>query len=124
MKPGGAIPNHRPRPFSGKQLDAIEKYVQEMTANGFIEPCQSSARNSLLIVAKPDGGVRVCVDFRDLNEATIKDRYPIPFFRETLARLNKAVIFSKFDVVHAFHRIRMKPGSEWLTAFTTRHGTY
>lgn len=64
------------------------------------------------------------MDFRDLNDATVKDRYPIPFFRETLAKLNKATIFSKFDVIHAFHRIRMKPGSEWLTAFTTRQGTY
>jgi hypothetical protein len=64
------------------------------------------------------------VDFRDLNDATVKDRYPIPFFRETLAKLNKATIFSKFDVIHAFHRIRIKPGSEWLTAFTTRQGTY
>jgi hypothetical protein len=95
-----------------------------MEAKGFIERCSSPARNSLLIIGKPNGGIRVCVDFRDLNEATVKDRYPIPFFREMLTRLNKAKWYSKFDIVHAFHRLRMKPGSEWLTAFSTRPGTY
>ena len=124
LKPGAKIPNHRARPFSGTQLEAIQAYVEKMEAQGFIEKCNSPARNSLLIVGKPDGGIRVCADFRDLNDATVKDRYPIPFFRETLAKLNKATIFSKFDVIHAFHRIRMKAGSEWLTAFSTRQGTY
>lgn len=124
LKPGTEPPNHRPRPFSGKQFKAIQKYIKENEARGFIERSSSPARNNLLIVAKPGGGIRVCVDFRDLNNATIKDRHPIPFFRETLAQLNKAKIFSKFDVIHAFHRIRMKPGSEWLTAFSTRLGTY
>jgi hypothetical protein len=124
LKPGTEPPNHRPRPFSGKQFEAIQKYCEENEARGFIERSSSPARNNLLIVAKPGGGIRVCVDFRDLNNATIKDRHPIPFFRETLAQLNKATVFSKFDVIHAFHRIRMKPGSEWLTAFSTRLGTY
>ncbi|KAH4195582.1 hypothetical protein HBH42_073960 [Parastagonospora nodorum] len=124
LKPGAEAPNHRMRPQSGRHDEAIRKYIVEMEKCGFIAKTNSAARSNITIVAKPDGGIRVCVDYRDLNDVTIKDRYPIPFFRETLARLNNATIFSKFDVIHAFHRIRMKPGSEWLTAFSTRLGTY
>jgi hypothetical protein len=122
--PGMDPPNIRPRPFSGQQAEAIERYIEDNEARGFIERTSSPARNNLLIVAKPGGGLRVCVDYRQLNDVTIKDRHPIPFFRETLSQLNGAKIFSKFDVIYAFHRIRIKPGSEWLTAFSTRKGTY
>lgn len=124
LKPGAVPPAHKMRPQQGKHAEIVEKYLARMLEMGFIEKCNSPVSNNLLIVAKPDGGLRVCVDYRDLNDATIKDRYPIPFFRETLARLNKARFFSKFDVIHAFHRLRMKKGSEWLTAFSTRLGTF
>ncbi|EFQ85038.1 hypothetical protein PTT_20151, partial [Pyrenophora teres f. teres 0-1] len=59
LKPDAKIPNHRPRPFSGQQLEAIRLYVEDMENKGFIERCNSPARNSLLIVAKPGGGLRV-----------------------------------------------------------------
>jgi hypothetical protein len=105
-------PNICPRLFLGKQAEAIEKYIEENEARGFIERTSSLARNNLLIVAKLGGGLRICVDYRQLNDVMVKDRHPIPFFRETLAQLNSAVIFLKFDVIYAFYRIRIKPGSE------------
>jgi hypothetical protein len=124
LKPGAKLPNAKLRTLDPKQLDAIFAHLQELQAKGFIEPSNSPVKSALLIVQKPGGGIRVCVDYRELNEATIKDCYPIPFFRKTMAKLSKAKFFSKVDVIHAFNRMRMKPGNEWLTSFATRWGTF
>jgi hypothetical protein len=112
------------KPMSAQELEAVKKYLDEHLAKGFIRPSSSSAAAPVLLVRKPGGGIRVCVDYRALNEITIKNRYPIPLFNETLDRLSKAKVFSKFDIIHAFNRIRMKEGHEWLTAFNTRYGQY
>lgn len=112
------------RPMSAQELDAVKKYIDENLAKNFIRPSSSRAASPILLVRKPGGGIRVCVDYRALNEITIKNRYPIPLISETLDRLSKARIFSKFDIIHAFNRIRMKEGQEWLTAFNTRYGQF
>lgn len=64
------------------------------------------------------------MDYRRLNEVTCKDAYSLPFIEETLARLNKAKIYTKLDIRHAFHRIRIHPDFEELTTFRTCYGTY
>ena len=112
------------KPMAAQELEAVKKYLNEHLAKGFIRPSSSPAAAPILLARKPGGGIRVCVDYRALNEITIKNRYPIPLVGETLDRLSKAKIFSKFDIIHAFNRIRMKEGHEWLTAFNTRYGQY
>jgi hypothetical protein len=112
------------KPMSAQELEAVKKYLDEQLAKGFIRPSSSAAASPILLVRKPGGGIRVCVDYRALNEITIKNRYPIPLVTETLDRLSKAKVFSKFDIIHAFNRIRMKEGQEWLTAFNTRYGQF
>ena len=64
------------------------------------------------------------MDYRALNEGTIKNRYPLPLVKETLMRLVQARIFTKLDVRGAYNLIRMKEGDEWKTAFRTRHGLF
>ena len=64
------------------------------------------------------------VDYRALNSITRKDRYPLPLINETLERIGKANWFTKLDVVAALHKLRIAPGSEWMTAFKTRYGLY
>ena len=64
------------------------------------------------------------MDYRVLNEGTIKNRYPLPLIKETLMRLSQAKWFSKLDVRGAYNLIRMKEGDEWKTAFRTRYGLY
>ena len=112
------------KPMSAQELDAVKKYLDEQLAKGFIRPSSSASASPILLVRKPGGGIRVCVDYRALNEITIKNRYPIPLVNETLDRLSNAKVFSKFDIIHAFNRIRMKEGQEWLTAFNTRYGQF
>ena len=106
------------------ELEAIKKYLLENLDKGFIEPSQAPFSSPVLFVKKSDGSLRFCVDFRKLNAITRKDRYPLPLIDETLARLNKAMIFTKLDIRQAFHRIRMHPNSEELTTFRTRYGSY
>ncbi|RYN56960.1 hypothetical protein AA0117_g13232 [Alternaria alternata] len=68
--------------------------------------------------------MRLCVDYRGLNKVTIKDRYPIPLVSEMLDRLSKAAIYTKLDLRDAYHRLRIREGDEWKTAFKTRYGHY
>jgi hypothetical protein len=91
---------------------------------GFICPSSSAAAAPVLLVRKPRGGIRVCVDYRALNAITVKNRYPIPLVTETLNRLRRATIFTKLDIIAAFNKIRVKEGQEWLTAFNTRYGQF
>ena len=107
-----------------RELEEPKFYLQENLHKGFIKPSQSPYASPILFVAKPDGGLRCCIDFRKLNELTRKDRYPIPLIDETLARISEARIFTKLDIRQAFHRIRMDPASEELTTFRTRYGSY
>ena len=64
------------------------------------------------------------MDYRGLNNVTVKNRYPIPLIRETLDALCRAKYFTKLDIVAAFNRLRIAPGDEWKTAFITRLGLY
>jgi hypothetical protein len=102
----------------------ILKYIKEHLGKGFIRASSSLTVAPVLVVRKPGGGLRVCIDYRALNELTIKNRYPIPLITDTLAKLSQAKVFTKLDVVAAFNQIRMKEGKEWLTTFNTRYGQF
>jgi len=95
-----------------------------MLAKGFIRESTSPAAAPLLLAAKLGGGVRICHDYRGLNEITIKNRYPLPLIRETIENLCGAKYYTKLDVIAAFNRIRIAQGHEWITAFITHFGLY
>jgi hypothetical protein len=75
-------------------------------------------------VPKKDGTLRLCVDYRGLNKVTKKNRLALPLIGETLDRLSGAVKFTKLDMTNAYHRIRIRRGDEWKTAFRTRYGHF
>lgn len=106
------------------ELKVLRKFLDDNLARGFIRASKSPAASPVLFAKKPGGGLRFCVDYRALNALTIKNRYPLPLLRETLARLSKAKFYTKLDVIGAFNRIRMAEGDEWLTAFNTRYGLF
>jgi len=68
--------------------------------------------------------MRLCVDFRGLNAVTIKNRYPLLLISGMLDRLSYAKRFTKLDLRDVYHRMRIKEGDEWKTAFRTRYGHY
>ena len=107
-----------------EELEAIKKFVQDQLRHGWIDHSRSPFASPVLCVRKSNGSLRICVDYRKLNNLTRKDSYPIPRIDELLARPSKAKIFTKFDIRSAFNRIRMDPASEEYTTFRTRYGTY
>lgn len=112
-----------------EELEFIKKYLTKNLEQGFIETSNSPFQSPILVAKKqgPPGEkpkFRFCIDFRRLNEATKKDRYPIPLLDETLQRLSRAKFFTKLDIRQAFHRIRMHPDSEELSTFRTRYGSF
>ena len=124
VMPGKQVPSCKNRPFSPVELQCIKKWIDEMLEKGFIRQSSSPAAAPLLLVPKPAGGLRICQDYRGLNEVTIKNRYPLPLIRETLDSISGAQFYTKLDVISAFNRIRIAEGHEWMTAFITRFGLY
>ena len=110
--------------MSKDQLLVLRKTLTELLDNGFIRVSNSPAAAPVIFVKKPGGGLRFCVDYRRLNKISRKDSYPIPRIDETLRTIAVAKYISKVDVISAFHRIRVKDGDEWKTAFNTRFGLY
>jgi hypothetical protein len=77
-----------------------------------------------LFAKKKDGGLRLCVDYRALNSATVKNRYPLPLIAKMLDRMRGARIFTQLDLWNTYHLIRIKEGDEYKTAFRTRYGQF
>jgi transposase InsO family protein len=110
--------------MSRDELLVLRKTLTDLLDKGFIRVSASPAGAPVLFVHKPGGGLRFCVDYRALNQLTVKDRYPLPLIRETLNNIAKAKWFTKLDVIAAFHKIRIREGDEWKSAFRTRFGSY
>ena len=110
--------------LSQKELAELRRYLEDALAKGWIKHSVSPAGAPILFVPKKDGGLRLCVDYRGLNAVTIKNRHPLPLITETLDRLSGAKRFTKLDLKDAYHRIRIKAGDEWKTAFRTRYGHF
>jgi hypothetical protein len=110
--------------MSRDELLVLRKTLTEYLDKGFIRVSNSPASAPILFVRKPGGGLRFCVDYRGLNKITRKDRYPLPLIYETLQSVGRAKWFTKLDVIAAFHKIRIREGQEWMTAFRTRYGLF
>ncbi|KAI2651010.1 Retrotransposon-derived protein PEG10 [Labeo rohita] len=122
--PGATTPRGRVFPLSRAESEAMNSYIQEELAKGFITPSTSPASAGFFFVKKKDGGLRPCIDYRGLNEVTVKYRYPLPLVPSALEQLRSARIFTKLDLRSAYNLIRIRAGDEWKTAFSTTSGHY
>ena len=110
--------------MSTTELDELKKQLDELLAAGFIQPSKSPFGAPVLFVKKKDGTMRMCVDYRDLNRITVKNRYPLPRIDELFDRLKGASWFSKIDLRSGYHQVRIHPDDVHKTAFRTRYGHY
>jgi hypothetical protein len=106
--------------MSRNELQVAWEWLQKNLSKGFVRASSSSEEAPILFAKKKDGSLRFCIDYRELNEDTIKNRYSLSLINETLARLFKARFFTKLDVRDVFNLLRVVDEDVWKTAFRTR----
>ena len=106
------------------ELSTLQTFIDENLGTRFICPTASSHAALVLFIKKKDGSLWLCVDFQGLNKITKKDCYPLPLISDLLDSPSRAKIYSKVDLQHAYHLVRIAPGDKWKTAFCTRYGSY
>ncbi|KAL0152827.1 hypothetical protein M9458_051867, partial [Cirrhinus mrigala] len=124
LLPDSTPPRGRIYPLSQPESEAMNSYIQEELAKGFIRPSTSPFSAGFFFVKKKDGGLRPCNDYRALNDITVKYRYPLPLVPSALEQLRSARFFTKLDLRSAYNLIRIREGDEWKTAFSTATGHY
>jgi hypothetical protein len=86
-----------------KDLAELKKQIEELLSKGFIRPSSSPWEAPTLFVDKKDGSRRLCIDYRSLNEVTIKNKYPLPRIEDLFDQMRGAKVFSKIDLSSGYH---------------------
>ena len=106
------------------EMKELAKQLQELLDKGVIRPSVSPWGAPVLFVKKKDGSMRLCIDYRELNKLTIKNKYPLPRIDDLFDQLKGAVCFSKIDLRSGYHQLKIKSEDIPKTAFRTRYGHY
>src|SRR3954467_14067087 len=122
--PGTAPISRRPYKMAPRELAELKIQLEALLAKGFIRPSSSPWGCPVLFVTKKDGTERMCVDYRPLNLATIKNKYPLPRINDLYDQLAGSAVFSKMDLRLGYHQIRIRKEDIPKTAFTARYGLY
>jgi hypothetical protein len=124
LKPGTQPIKEPLRRASEHELKIQKEYIEVNLKKGFIVPSEAPWASALTLAPKKDGSERVCVDYRKLNNATIKDAYPLPLISELQDRTAGAQWFTKYDLRGAYNLIRVAEEDEDKTTFRSRYGSY
>ncbi|KAA0052117.1 RNA-directed DNA polymerase-like protein [Cucumis melo var. makuwa] len=106
------------------ELKELKDQLQELLKKGYIWPSTSPWRASVLFVKKKDGSMRLCIDYRQLNKVTIKNKYPLSRIDDLFDQLKGTSIFSKMDLRLGYHQLRIKESDLPKMAFRTRYSHY
>ncbi|KAK3517825.1 hypothetical protein QTP70_018984 [Hemibagrus guttatus] len=124
LLPNTSPPKGRIYPLSLPESKAMEEYIETPLAAGHIRPSTSPAAAGFFFVGKKDGGLQPCINYRGLNDITVRYPYPLPLVPAMLEQLRWARVFTKLDLRSAYNLVRIRKGDEWKTAFHTTHRHY
>jgi hypothetical protein len=124
LKPGTAPISRRSYRMPPNELAELKTQLQDLLEKGFIRPSSLPWGCPAIFVKKKDQTLRMCVDYRPLNEVTIKNKYPLPRIHILFDQLTGARVFSKIDLRSGYHHIRIRPEDIPKTTFTTRYGLF
>ncbi|GKB66840.1 putative reverse transcriptase domain-containing protein [Tanacetum coccineum] len=105
-------------------MQELSTQLQELSDRGFIRPSSSPWGAPVLFVKKKDGSFRMCIDYRELNKLTVKNRYPLPRIDDLFDQLQGSRVYSKIDLRSGYHQLRVREEDIPKTAFRTRYGHY
>ncbi|XP_038976501.1 uncharacterized protein LOC120107335 [Phoenix dactylifera] len=106
------------------ELKELKEQLQELLDKGFFRPSVSPWGVLVLFVKSKDGSLRLCIDYRELNRVTIRNKYPLPRIDDLFDQLQGAQVFSKIDLRFGYHQLKIKAEDVPKTAFRTRYGHY
>ncbi|GJW12132.1 putative reverse transcriptase domain-containing protein [Tanacetum coccineum] len=121
--PGAASVTRAPYRLAPSEMKELSDQLKELSDKGFIRPSSSPWGAPVLFVKKKDGSFRMCIDYRELNKLTVKNRYPLPRIDDLFDQLQGSV-FSKIDLRSGYHQLRVREEDIPKTAFRTRYGHY
>jgi hypothetical protein len=124
LMPGAAPVSKAPYRMSTPELKELQLQLEELLKKGYIFPNVSPWGALVLFVKKKDETLRLCIDFRQLNKITVKNKYPLPRIDDLFDQLKDAKIFSKIDLRSGYHQMRINEEDISKTAFRTRYGRY
>ncbi|GJX73382.1 putative reverse transcriptase domain-containing protein [Tanacetum coccineum] len=124
LVPGAAPVARAPYRLAPSEMKELSEQLKELSDKGFIRPSSSPWGAPVLFVKKKDGSFRMCIDYRELNKLTVKNRYPLPRIDDLFDQLQGSSVYSKIDLRSGYHQLRVREEDIPKTAFRTRYGHY
>ncbi|GJR48703.1 putative reverse transcriptase domain-containing protein [Tanacetum coccineum] len=124
LVPGATPVAKSPYRLAPSEMQELSGQLQELQDKGFIRPSHSPWGAPVLFVKKKDGSFRMCIDYRELNKLTVKNRYPLPRIDDLFDQLQGSRYFSKIDLRSGYHQLRVHEDDIPKTAFRTRYGHF
>nr|GEZ64519.1 putative reverse transcriptase domain-containing protein [Tanacetum cinerariifolium] len=121
---GAASVARAPYQLAPSEMKDLVEQLKELSDKGFIRPSSSPWGAQVLFVKKKDGSFRMCIDYRELNKLTVKNRYPLPRIDDLFDQLQGSSVYSKIDMRSGYHQLRVREEDIPKTTFRTRYGHY
>ncbi|GJR71311.1 putative reverse transcriptase domain-containing protein [Tanacetum coccineum] len=124
LVPGAALVARAPYRLAPSEMEELSTQLQELSDKGFIRPSSSTWGAPILFVKKKEGSFRMCIDYRELNKLTVKNRYPLSRIKNLFDQLQGSSVYSKIDLRSGYHQLRVRDEDIPKTAFRTHYGHY
>ncbi len=124
VDPNATPPTRKPMRLSVQESALLKEFITELLESKMIRPSTSPYGAPILFVKKKDGSIRLCIDYRKLNELTVKNSYGLPQQQDCIQAIRGAIIFTLLDAKSGYHQIRVHQDSIAKTAMRTKYGLY